>query len=178
MSQLLQHRRIDARLDVQAPRLGRMRRERAWKVRGVKHRSVDRRLQVVSEDGVRQEKLQGPLVLLVTARGAESQPRLAVAQRERRAECRAGSLSAFEMVWVLSIEIQHVRAGAEAEAEAGEDRRALQPATAGRARDHVAVTVDPAAVPAAPPHLADGLRTGPRPWAPADRLIRGPRQPA
>src|SRR5260370_17764358 len=81
------------------------------------------------------------------------------------------------MVWVLSIEIQHLRAGAEAEAEAGDDRRALQPATAGRARDHVAVTVDRGDVHGVAPHLAAGLRTGPRPVALGDRLIRGPGQP-
>src|SRR5258708_25828046 len=95
-----------------------MRRERAWKVRRVKHGSVDGRLQVTVEDGVRQEELQRPLVLLVAPRSAKGQPRLAVAQRERRAECRARSLSAFEVVWVSWVQVQHLGARAEAEAEA------------------------------------------------------------
>ena len=57
-----------------------MGRERVGEVLGVKHRGVDRRLQIVIEDGMREEELERPLVLLVGAGRAEGKARLAIAQ--------------------------------------------------------------------------------------------------
>src|SRR5919109_5292921 len=88
-----------------------------------------------------QEELERPLVLLVATRRAEGEHRLAVAQRERGTQRRPRALAALEAVRMRRVEGEPLRARAQAEAEAGDDRRALQPSAAWRAGDEIAVPV-------------------------------------
>src|SRR5258708_5359448 len=77
------------------------------------------------------------------------------------------------MIW---IQIEHLRARAQAEPQAGDDRRALQPATAGRAGDHVAVAVGDSNMHGVPSHFANRLSARTRPVPFGHRLARPPRQ--
>src|SRR2546427_539888 len=104
--------------------------KRAWEVRGVEHGRVDGCLQVLSENGVSEEKLKRPLVLLVAAGCAERKAWFAVAKRERRAERGPRPFAAFQVIGMLGVEVEHLGSRAEAEAEAWDHRRALQPSTA------------------------------------------------
>src|SRR3989441_6062443 len=100
--------------------------KRAWEVRGVEHGRVDGCLQVLSENGVSEEKLKRPLVLVVAAGCAEREAWFAVAKRERRAERGPRPLAAFQVIEMLGVEVEHLGSRAEAEAEAWNHRRALQ----------------------------------------------------
>jgi hypothetical protein len=113
--------RADALLDLDDVRLGETREEGAADVVGVEAGRVDRRLQVEAEDGVGEEERQRPLVLLVAAGGAEREVRLAAAERERRRQRRPRPLPRRERVRVLGVEPEHLRAGAEGEAEPRDD---------------------------------------------------------
>ncbi len=109
---------------------------------GVEIGCVDRLLQIHAVMHVAQEGDQRPLLLLVAARRAEGEPGLAVAQRHRGRQRGARPLAGLERSRHGGVQPEHLAARAQAEAELGNDRRALQPAAAGRGRDHVAVPVD------------------------------------
>src|SRR5438309_1371229 len=109
--------------------------KRAWEVRGVEHGRVDGCLQVLSENAVSEEKLKRPLVLLVAAGCAERKAWFAVAKRERRAERGLRPFAAFQVIGMLGVEVEHLGWRAEAEAEAWDHRRALQPSSARGAGD-------------------------------------------
>ena len=95
---------------------------------GVPGWRVDRLLQVHAGVNVAQEELRDPLVLLIAAGRAPGEIRLAVAQGERRRQRGARPLARRERRRMAFVEPEHLRAGAEAEAEFGNDRRRLQPA--------------------------------------------------
>src|SRR5260370_26084111 len=105
-------------------------RKGAREVRGVKHGRVVRGLQAVAEDDVRQEEFERPLILLIAPWSAEGNPRLATAERESRAQGGARPFAAFDAVGVIGIEVEHLRPRPEAETQAVDHRRALQPASA------------------------------------------------
>src|SRR5215218_1984431 len=69
---------------------------RAREVFGVEVGRVDGLLQIEAEVDVRQEEVHGPLVLLVSPRGAEGQIRLTLTQRQRGCKGGAGPLSTFQ----------------------------------------------------------------------------------
>ena len=91
---------------------------------------------------VAEKHVQRPLVLLVAARRAEREVRLAVARDQRRRERRARPLARRERVRQALLQPEHLRARAEAEPELGHDRCAPEPAAARRRRDHVPEAVD------------------------------------
>src|SRR5260370_26581277 len=126
---------------------------------------------------VRKEELQRPLILLVATRGAEGDPRLAIAQGKRWAESRPWSLAALNVVWVFRIEVEHLCPGAEAEAETLDHGRALQPTSAWSASDHVSEAIGHRDMNRVAPHLAHGLRAGARPVAFRHFLHRAARKP-
>src|SRR5437879_5500857 len=134
--------------------------KRTWEVRGVEHGRVDGCLQVLSENGVSEEKLKRPLVLLVAAGCAERKAWFAVAKRERRAERGPRPFAAFQVIGVLGVEVEHLGSRAEAEAEAWDHRRALQPSTARGAGDKVPMTVGDRDVHGVAPHCAERLGAG------------------
>ena len=105
-------------------------------------RRVDRFLQVHLAMNVPKEELRGPLVLLVAAGRAPGEIGFAVAQRERRAKRRARTLAGRKRGRMAFVEPERLRAGAESEAEFGNDRRRLQPAARRRCRYHVAGAID------------------------------------
>lgn len=76
-------------------------RKGAREVRSVEHRRVVRGLQTVAEDDVRQEEFERPLVLLIAAGSAERDRRLAVAERESRAQGGPRPFAAFDVVGVV-----------------------------------------------------------------------------
>src|SRR4029079_18302960 len=89
---------------------------------------------------------------------------LAVAQRERRRERGARALAGSERGGMAFLEPEHLRARAEAEAELGNDRRGLQPATGRGGGNHVAGLVDDVEMHGVAAHaaeLADGRLAGP-----------------
>ena len=104
-------------LDLDPPRLGLARIERAREVRRVEHRRVDRRLQVAPVHRVGEEELERPLVLLVAAGRAERQHRPVVAHRQRRRQRRPRPPPAHQRRRQPLLEPEHLRARAEAEAE-------------------------------------------------------------
>src|SRR5688572_10039415 len=135
LAQLVDDRGGEARLELDLPRLGLARVERAREVVRMEHRQVDRGLEVRLEEGVVEKEDERPLILLVTARGPEREHR-AIPSSERRRERRARTLPRFQGVGEAFLEPEHLRAGSEREAELGHDRRALQPAPArGRGDD-------------------------------------------
>ena len=77
---------------------------------------------------------------------------------------------------MIRVQVEHLRPGAQAEAETVDHGRALQPAAAGCAGDHVALAVDGADVHGVAPHLTDSLRARPGPVTLGDSLPRRPRQ--
>src|SRR5258708_39469535 len=117
----------------------------------------------MGEHGVRKEELQRPLILLVAARRTEGDPRLAIAQGKRWAESRSWSLAALNVVWVVSIEVEHLCPGAEAEAETLDHGRALQPTSAWSASDHVSEAIGHRDMNRVAPHLPHALRPRARP---------------
>src|SRR3954454_5607960 len=131
----------EAVLQLEHPRSRLSRIERRRKVLVVEHRRVDRLLQVDAEVREREEEDERPLVLLVAAGRAERE-RLAVAPGERRRERRPRSLARLERARQAFLQPEHLAAGAEAETEAGDNRRSVEPATAGRRGDDVAPAVD------------------------------------
>ena len=119
---------------------------------------------------MREKELKRPLVLLVAAGRPEGKTRLSISQGERWAERGARPLTALEPVGVVRIQVQHLRARAQAESEAVDHGRALQPAPAGRAGDQVPVTVGDSNVDGIAARVADRLRTRSGPVAFRDRL--------
>src|SRR5579864_2685019 len=101
--------------DVPPARLARI--ERARERLCVMPRRVDRLLQVHPEMDVREERVERPLILLVAARCAEREIRLAVARDERRRERRPRPFARLERVRQACLEPEHLRARAETEAE-------------------------------------------------------------
>src|SRR6185437_4903940 len=95
-AEVLDDRLADPRLDVQGQGLGLARVERRRHVRGVERGEVDRLLQVHAERQVVEEEQQRPLILLVAAWRAEREVRLAVPQRQARAERGARPLARRE----------------------------------------------------------------------------------
>src|SRR5690349_11385976 len=112
--------------------------ERGEKVLGVPGWRIDRLLQVHLRVNVAQEELRDPLVLLIAARRAPGEVRLAVAQREGGRQRRARTLAGRERGGMALLEPEHLRARAEREAELRNDRRGMQPAAGRRGRHHVA----------------------------------------
>lgn len=110
-------------------------------MRRVEHGRIQRGLQVEAEDGMSEEELKRPLVLLISARRAEGQARFAMAKGEGWAQRRARPLAAFDVIGMLRIQVEHLRPRAEAEAKAGNDRRALQPSSARRACNEISVPI-------------------------------------
>src|SRR5712691_6057753 len=153
-----------------------MRRKRAREMRRVEHRRIDRRLKVMAEHRVGKEELQRPLILLVATRRAEGDPRLAIAQGKGWAESRPWSLAALNVVWVVRIEVEHLRPGAEAEPETLDHGRALQPPSAWCAGDQVPEAIGHRDMNRVAPHLARGLRAGARPVAFRNFLHRAARK--
>src|SRR5712692_11858179 len=80
------------------------------------------------------------------------------------------------MVGMVGVEVEHLGARAEAEAEDWNHWRALQPAAAGCARDDVAVSVGHRDGHRVPSHGAEGLRASAGPVALTDRLRLAARQ--
>src|SRR5437764_14203076 len=91
---------------------------------------------------VAQEELRGPLVLLVAARRAPGQVRLAIAQRERGRERRSRALARLKRGRVTFFEPEHLTTGTKAEAKFGDHRRGLQPTARLRCRNHFAGLID------------------------------------
>ena len=120
-------------------------------------------LQVETRMDVAQEELRDPLVLLVAARAAPGQVRLAVAQRHGGRQRRARPLAGNQSGRMRLVEPEHLRARSEREAEFGDDRRTLQPSAGGGRGDHVAVLVDDVEVNCIAIGIAD----------PADRRLAG-----
>src|SRR5260370_1927573 len=145
-------------------------------VRGVEHRRVVRGLQAVAENHVRQEEFERPLILLIAAGSAERDPRLAIAEHERRAESGTRPFAAFDAVGVIGIEVEHLRPRTEAEAQAVDDRRALQPASAWRTSDQVSVAISDRDVNRVAAYSSGRLGPGARPVTFGDDLGRAPRQ--
>src|ERR1700741_1343823 len=107
----------------------------------MERRRVDRGLEPEPEEGVGEEEPQRPLVLLVASGRAEGEPGLAFEKCERRAQGCARSLAALYVIGVIGVEVEHLCAGTQAEAETVDDGRALQPTSTRRAGDQVAVPV-------------------------------------
>ena len=84
-------------------------RERARKMRGVEHGRVVRCLQTETENDVRQEEFERPLILLIATGSAECDPRLAITERESRAEGGPRPFAAFDAIGVVGIEVEHLR---------------------------------------------------------------------
>src|SRR5258708_14530912 len=145
-------------------------------VRGVEHRRVVRGLQAVAEDGVREEEFESPLILLVAPWRAECEPRLAITEREGRAQGRPRPLAALDAIGVIGIEVEHLRPRPEAKTKAADDRRALQPASAWRTRDQVSVAISDRDVNRVAAHSSSRLRPGAGPVAFGDNLGRAPRK--
>src|SRR5216684_166634 len=154
-----------------------MRRKRAGEVRGVEHGRVDGGLKIKAENDVRQEELERPLILLIAPGSAERDPRLALTQREGRAEGSARTLAALDAVGVVRIEVEHLRSRAEAKTQAVDDRRALQPASAGRASDQVSVPIGNRHVNRVAAHSSGRLGPSAGPMTLGDDLGRAPRPP-
>src|SRR5262249_23570968 len=91
---------------------------------------------------VAEEDVERPLVLLVASGSAAREPLPAAAGGDRRRERRARALTWRERVRQAVLEPEHLRAGAEAEPERRDDRRAPEPAAARCRRDHVPPPVD------------------------------------
>src|SRR6476646_2301814 len=94
---------------------------------GVPGRRVDRFLQVHAGMDVPQEKLRGPLILLVATGRAPREIRFAVAQRQGWRQRGARPLAGCERGRMVFVEPEQLRAGTKAEAELGYDGRRLQP---------------------------------------------------
>ena len=136
---------------------------------GVPHRRVDGLLQVHLRGSHHHEEVERPLVLLVGARRAESQPGLAVAEGQRGAECGARPLARLQRVGMARLEVEDLSARAQGKAEGRHRRRALQPAPAGGAGDQVALPVGDVDVTGADRRIADaGLGHGRRRDAPGN----------
>ncbi len=145
-------------------------------MRGVEHRRVVRGLQAVAEDGVRKEEFERPLILLIAPGRAERDPRLAFTEHESRAQGRPRPLAAFDAVGVIGIEIEHLRPRPQAEAQAVDDWRALQPASAWRTRDQVSVAISHRDVNRVAAHSSGRLGPGAGPVTFGDSLGRAPRK--
>ncbi len=103
---------------------------------------VERFLHVHTEIDDVQEELQRPLVLLVAAGRAKGQPRLAVAQCQRRREGRARALARDQRVRMTLVQVKHLAARAEREAQALDDWRRADPTATRRGREQIAPTID------------------------------------
>src|ERR1700761_3310395 len=112
--------------------------ERNREMLGMPRRRVDRFLQVHVGVDVPQEKLRGPLILLVTAGRTPGHVRLTVTQRHRGRERGTGALAGRERWGMIFLKPEHLCAAAEAEADVRNDRRGLQPAAGWRRRNHIA----------------------------------------
>ena len=95
---------------------------------GVPGWRVDRFLQIHPAVDMAQEHLRDPLILTIAAGRAPAQIRLAIAQRQRRRQSGARALAGGKRRRMALLEPEHLRAGAEAEAELGNDRGGMQPA--------------------------------------------------
>ena len=116
-----------------------------------------------------------PLVLHVAAGRADRHVGLAVAEHERRRQRRARALARLERVGQALGEPEHLRARAHAEAEAGDDRGAVEPAAARGGGDEVAVAVGDVEV--AGVAVAPGRASARSTPAPVDRRGGLRRQP-
>jgi hypothetical protein len=112
-------------LDGEVPGTGAPRVERARERFGVVVGRVNRHLEVHPEVGVGQERVQGPLVLLVAARGAQGEVRLAVAPDYRRRKRCPGPFSGLQRIGHAVLEPEHLASGTKAEAEFGHDGRTM-----------------------------------------------------
>src|SRR5688572_21844027 len=102
---------------------------------GVELRRVDRLLQIQPEVDVADERVVGPLLLLVAAWGPPGEVRGTVPQRETRTESGARTRPGPQRRRESFLEPEHLRARPERPAECRDDRRALEPAAARRRRD-------------------------------------------
>jgi hypothetical protein len=122
--------RLRALLDLDLVEVDVARIERARHVVGVEVRGVDRLLEVAAEVEMAEQRVELPLVLHVAAGRADRHVGLAVAEHQSRRQRRARALPRLERVGQPLGEPEHLRARAHAEAEAGHDRRAVEPAAA------------------------------------------------
>src|SRR3546814_3377483 len=83
-----------------------------------------------------------PLVLLVAARGAESEGRAPLEEREAGRQRGARALAGLQGSGQALGQPEHLAARIELEAERRDGRRGLQPASGRRRRDHVAPAID------------------------------------
>ena len=95
-AQIRQHLRPEALFGQQVPRSTFARIERAREMRRMRHRHVDRLLQVEAMMHVPQEEQELPLLLLVAARRAEGQRRPALSKSQRRGQGGARPLAGRE----------------------------------------------------------------------------------
>src|SRR5712691_1324110 len=153
-----------------------MRRKRAREMRGMEHWRVDGGLQIEAENDVRKEELERPLILLIAPGSAERDPWLALTQREGRAERSPRTFAALDAVGVVRIQVEHLRSRAKAKTQAVDDRRALQPASAGSARDQVSVTISDRHVNRVAAYSSGRLGPGACPVTFGDNLGRAPRK--
>src|SRR3954453_2527443 len=116
--------------------------ERDWEVLGMPCGRVNRFLQIHPGVNVPQEKLRGPLILLISARRTPCKVRLAVAQCHGRAQRGARALARRQRGRMILLQPEHLRAAAKAEAKLRNDGRRLKPTAGGRRRDHVAGVID------------------------------------
>ena len=114
--------RSDARLDPRATGIGSVGIERAREMCALDRWRVERLLHVHAEVDHVQEELERPLVLLIAAGRAKGQPRLPVAQRQRRGEGRAWSLAWNQRVGVALVQVEHLAARPEWETETFDNR--------------------------------------------------------
>src|SRR5207249_1497220 len=85
---------------------------------------------------------QAPLILVVAPRRAEGEIGPLVLEDETGRERGARALPRRQAGGKPRLEPEHLGPAAEAESQARDHRRAVQPAARGRGRDHVAPAVD------------------------------------
>jgi len=103
---------------------------------------IQRLLNVHLEVDIVQKKLQRPLILTVAAGCAEDHKRLAVTRHQRRRQRRTGTFARAKSVWTLSIQVEHLAACAQREAQTLDHRRRPDPASTGRGGHHVAFSIN------------------------------------
>src|SRR6266851_1794071 len=86
------------------------------------------------------------------------------------------SFAACNAVGVIGIEVEHLRPRPQTEAQAVDDRRALQPASAWRARDQVSTAISDRDMNRVAAHSPARLGPGAGPVAFGDKLGRAPRK--
>ena len=94
-------------------------------------------LQVHTKVDVVEEELERPLLLRVAAGCAERHEGIAALRNKRGCQRRAGTLARLESVRAVRVQVKHLAASAEWEAESLDYGGSTKPATAWSSRDHV-----------------------------------------